>query len=503
MQPRIMIGLLVAGVVAGIAYVGIVRPALSPSPEHASAESADNLQTEGLVTLTPEKLAAANLTLAVASLSPERSRSVVAGRLQYDDRRHVEIRSATSGMITQIPVKPGDRVSAGDVLVVLTSTDVGNARADALQRESVVKLATQRWTWEQQTCQGLTQLADAVRRRVAIEQIREQFRETILGKSREQLMTAYSELLLAEVLLNSAGKGADNGAVAGRVLEERRSAREQAEATLSATIEQLTFEAAQSSQLAESELADARQRLLISQQTVRTLLGLSPVSSNESDPASQPGEKDSDSPVVATAVPATHEPLSLVRLIAPFDGTIERRLLTQNERVEAGASILTLADTSTLWVAADLRERDWSALAMQPGETIEVTTASIAPASRAAVIHFAGREVDAQTNAIPLVAIVDNADGRLRPGMSARITLRKGDGRDAVMVPEQSVVQNDGRTFVFVPAGPRMFRPCDVVIGTSVDGQTEIVTGITAGQEIVASGVFLLKSELLLQGEDD
>ena len=174
MQPRIMIGLLVAGVIAGIAYVGIVRPALSLSPEHASAESADNRRTEGLVTLTPEKLAAANLTLAVASLSPERSRSVVAGRLQYDDRRHVEIRSATSGMITQIPVKPGDRVSAGDVLVVLTSTDVGNARADALQRESVVKLATQRWTWEQQTCQGLTQLADAVRRRVAIEQIREQ-----------------------------------------------------------------------------------------------------------------------------------------------------------------------------------------------------------------------------------------------------------------------------------------------------------------------------------------
>jgi cobalt-zinc-cadmium efflux system membrane fusion protein len=140
---------------------------------------------------------------------------------------------------------------------------------------------------------------------------------------------------------------------------------------------------------------------------------------------------------------------------------------------------------------------------LQPGQQISVTTASLASESRPAAIYFTGREVDPQSNAIPLIAIVDNTDGRLRPGMPAHMTLPSAASRQVLSIPEAAVMQHDGRTFVFVPTAEDSFQPTDVVIGQTVAGTTEVVSGLTRGTQVVSQNAFLLKSELLLQGEDD
>lgn len=108
---------------------------------------------------------------------------------------------------------------------------------------------------------------------------------------------------------------------------------------------------------------------------------------------------------------------------------MERRHFSPGERVAAGDGMLTLADTTTLWVAADLRERDWDALAMKAGDEILVETATSEAHSLTALVHFVGREVDPTTNAIPLIAVVDNSDGRLRPGMFVRVTVPLAESR--------------------------------------------------------------------------
>ncbi len=135
-----------------------------------------------------------------------------------------------------------------------------------------------------------------------------------------------------------------------------------------------------------------------------------------------------------------------MQLRAPFAGTIEARHFTPSERVAAGDGLLTLADTTTLWVAADLREREWNALVLKPGDEIRVEAFIPGAAPLVARVHFVGREVDPATNAIPLVAVIDNADGQLRPGMFVRVAVPLAESREALTVPESSVLEHGRRS---------------------------------------------------------
>ncbi|MFY8057848.1 MAG: efflux RND transporter periplasmic adaptor subunit, partial [Planctomycetaceae bacterium] len=219
------------------------------------------------------------------------------------------------------------------------------------------------------------------------------------GKSREVLLSTYSELLLSEVQLKTAEENAKAGVIPGRVVIEKRQAYDQLEETLTSQLEERSFEARQLQLQTESRQQDAERRLRIARQHVRTLLG-------SADDEAVPAEAgDSESA------------LSVIQLRAPFSGTVEQLNISSAERVEASAPLLTLADTSTLWVAADLRQREWRALQLQPGDKVRVIPAVEGMEPREATIHFAGREVDPTTNAVPLVSVIDNSDGRLRPGM--------------------------------------------------------------------------------------
>jgi cobalt-zinc-cadmium efflux system membrane fusion protein len=207
------------------------------------------------------------------------------------------------------------------------------------------------------------------------------------------------------------------------------------------------------------------------------------------------------------AVPAdsgdSEATLSVIQLRAPFAGTVEQLNISNAERVESSAALLTLADTSTLWVAADLRQREWRALQLQPGDKVRVIPALEGMQPREAAIHFAGREVDPATNAVPLVSVIDNADGRLRPGMFVRVAIPVAEPKTTLTVPESSVLEHDRQPFVFVPAGQDLYERVDVKPGLRTDGLVEIVQGLREGDRVVAEGAFFLKSELLLQGESE
>jgi multidrug efflux pump subunit AcrA (membrane-fusion protein) len=81
------------------------------------------------------------------------------------------------------------------------------------------------------------------------------------------------------------------------------------------------------------------------------------------------------------------------------------------------------------------------------------------------------------------------------------VDLPQGEARDGLAVPEAAVMRHEGRTFVFVPAGAGRYRKVDIEAGVESDGFVEVKRGLEAGQQVVAKGAFLLKSELLLDDE--
>ena len=466
----------------------VVATVVMPS---ASAEVPFQAEVSHLVQLTPEKVKTAGFVISSVASTELLHEHLVPGRIQYDERRHILVRSATDGIITNLPVKPGKLVAKGDVLIEISSPEVGDARANVLQRRAELDLAEESRDWEKATCEGLSQLSAAIRNRKTVDEIRTQFRTIVLGDAREALLSGYSDLLLSETQLQSAEENAANGVVPAKVVTERTANRDSFEAKLTSAIEVRTFSANQMRLQSEAKVQDAMRRLQISLQQVRTLLGAAGEGADTEILADTLGEESSA------------EELSRIKLKAPFSGTIESCSFSSNERLTAGESLMVLADTATLWVAADLRQREWRALRLQPGDKIRVVTNIEGVNSRDAIVHFSGREVDPATNAIPLVALIENEDGRLRPGMFVRVAIPVTDVRQALTIPEASLLEHDKTCFVFVPVGENQFQRVNIETGVRTNGLVEVLAGLKSGDKVVSEGGFFLKSELLLQGESE
>jgi multidrug efflux pump subunit AcrA (membrane-fusion protein) len=160
--------------------------------------------------------------------------------------------------------------------------------------------------------------------------------------------------------------------------------------------------------------------------------------------------------------------------------------------------LFIVADTSQLWVQADIREQEWGALQLEPGQSLAVTGPTIGDEPLPAKVHYVGREVSSTTNAASIVATIDNPRGRLRPGQFVQVRVPVAAAREALAIPETAVVTHEGRRFVFIQDSPSAFRRVDVATGVAADGLVEVRDGLREGESLVTDGAFTLKSELLI-----
>ncbi|HEV8003638.1 MAG TPA: efflux RND transporter periplasmic adaptor subunit [Planctomycetaceae bacterium] len=476
MKVRIAIAV-IAVVVLLTAAMTLPHWQFSRSSESAESEGDAEQAEGGQITLDEQKLASLDLRVERAALQPLQMRHVVPGRIRYDDTHHVEIRAAANGILIQVRVTPGDHVAKEQVLGVVSSPEVAVARTDVHHGEENWQLAVKKLDWEREISANLAALIDGLKSRVPIADLEKRFRGKNLGNGRATLMSAYARYLLAEGLSKKSEK-AGQGVLPEATLMERRAERQSAEATLQAACEQSTFDAARELRVAEIEVGDALRRLNIAREQRNALLGYS------TDTVSEEETKG--------------DVLSRVEIRAPFAGTIEARNFAQSERVKTSDAIFVLADTHILWVAADVREQDWRALGLAPGQEVTVEVPALAGRKIEARIRYVGRQVAAETNSVPLVAEIANAEGLLRPGLFVRVSLPFGAPKKVLTVPADAVVSHEGAKFVFVRTGPATFRRANVTTGLQTDERVEIASGIEAGTPVVVLGASNLKAELLL-----
>jgi Cu(I)/Ag(I) efflux system membrane fusion protein len=120
--------------------------------------------------------------------------------------------------------------------------------------------------------------------------------------------------------------------------------------------------------------------------------------------------------------------------------------------------------------------------------------------------HFQGRidylypELTQATRTLKVRIAVKNPGDHLRPGMFATVHLR-GTTQDQVLtIPTEAVIKTGTRSVVIVADDGSHFRPALVRVGAEHGGRSEILEGLDAGQNVVASGQFLIDSEASLRG---
>lgn len=190
----------------------------------------------------------------------------------------------------------------------------------------------------------------------------------------------------------------------------------------------------------------------------------------------------------------------VLSVTAPFDGTVLERNLGLGTAAEPGQRLLLIGDTSRMWVIASLYERELAAVLERQAQG-EIRATVEVPAYPGRV--FAGRvdrvsgTLDEATRTASARIVVENPDGLLRAGMFARVHLEGGGGARVPALPEEAVLEDEGRAFVFVPVDPPYFIRRPVTIGRAGDGWVEIAQGLTGGETVVARGAFMLKSDVL------
>jgi cobalt-zinc-cadmium efflux system membrane fusion protein len=307
--------------------------------------------------------------------------------------------------------------------------------------------------------------------------------ESALGVYRQEILTAHAKLQLAQELLGNIQPLAETGAIPGRTIRERQAELQIARSTFQTACDQAIYNSTQSKLESEAKVAESQRQFNLAQQLLEALLGY----------------KDNEDSTNLTS----EEALSRLEIRAPFSGTIESRGFANQERVSKGDSILVLANTTSLYVSANLREGDWSAISLIAGTKIKVEVPALEHRSFDATVSFVGREIDSESKAIPLIATIDNQEGLLRPGMFVRVTIPIGKPREAITVSSNAIVQHENHSFAFVNLGGGRFRKVDVRTGQSTEDWIEVLDGLNLGDAVVARGAFLLKSELLLQGETE
>lgn len=192
---------------------------------------------------------------------------------------------------------------------------------------------------------------------------------------------------------------------------------------------------------------------------------------------------------------APHRVASHSVLRAPFAGVVTKLDAAAGEVVEPDKELFTVADLSTVWILADVYEKDLARVAREGTVAVKVD----AYPDRV----FEGRMthvsdiIDPATRAAKVRCVVDNSDGALKLDMFARVALRTGETRDAITVPGDAVQLVDNQPVVFVRQSETRFERRDIVVGRRVGDRVEIVSGLTSGDHVVGSGSFYLKTALL------
>jgi membrane fusion protein, copper/silver efflux system len=181
---------------------------------------------------------------------------------------------------------------------------------------------------------------------------------------------------------------------------------------------------------------------------------------------------------------------------SPSSGVLVEKAAVKGMRVMAGQMLFRVADLSTVWIEADVYERDLAqvrvgrptavVLDAYPGETFTGRVAYIYPS------------LNETTRTARVRVQLANRGGRLKPGMYANVQL-EGQAGTALTVPANAVLDSGTQQIVFVSHGEGMFTPRTVTVGRRFGERTEILEGLTEGEQVAMGATFFLDSESQLR----
>lgn len=194
---------------------------------------------------------------------------------------------------------------------------------------------------------------------------------------------------------------------------------------------------------------------------------------------------------------------SVAAIPAPIAGVVVRAAAAPGDVVDATTELFTVADISRLYVEAQVFEKDLGPI--RKGQAATITVDAYPDERLPGTVAVVGAAVDPRTRSVPVRIEVANTGDRLKLDMFARVALATNATEPAIAVPREAVQVLEGRQIVFIRSGDSEFRVRHVQVGRLSGRLMEITEGLAAGDLVVTTGAFKVKSAMLAGtlGDDD
>jgi membrane fusion protein, multidrug efflux system len=174
---------------------------------------------------------------------------------------------------------------------------------------------------------------------------------------------------------------------------------------------------------------------------------------------------------------------------APIAGVLDDRFVEVGTLVGPGTPVARVVDASTIKVVGGVPERH--ALQIRQGGAVTVTFDHIVGQEFAGTTRFVGTALNEQNRTFPVEVALPNASGLLKPGMVAKIALRRGTSTDALLVPREAVLRAEDGYVVYVvlsQGGTEVVEARPVQLGAASAGRVVVESGLSPGDRVVVVG---------------
>jgi Cu(I)/Ag(I) efflux system membrane fusion protein len=183
-----------------------------------------------------------------------------------------------------------------------------------------------------------------------------------------------------------------------------------------------------------------------------------------------------------------------IAVVAPADGVVIDKPVQQGMRVDAGQALYRTADLSSIWLIAQVQERDSGAIA--PGQRAHARFVAFPGRVFDGVVEFIYPSFSAETRTARVRIVIPNSDGVLRAAMFADVEFDGSSGAGPVVsVPNSAVLDSGARQVVLIARGEGRFEPRQVHLGTRGDDWVQVLDGIKPGELVVVGANFLIDAE--------
>ncbi len=194
---------------------------------------------------------------------------------------------------------------------------------------------------------------------------------------------------------------------------------------------------------------------------------------------------------------ATHQVRRTVTLQMPYTGHVHELSVKVGDRIDPSMTLYVIADFSTVWVHAQVYEHDLGKI--YEGQTARITLGALPGQQFTGRVDFIWPHVETATRTTTVRIVVKNPGHILKAGMFGDAVL-VGRPQRLLTVPKEAVVDTGRRTLVFVQVEPGRFEPRQITLGREMDEYFEVVSGLTAGEQVVTEGNYMVDSDSRIRG---